>query len=41
MRVPYRYVESNELTGRTIYQVESVEVGVELKPDLFTLQPGN
>ena len=41
MRVPYRSVESNELTGRTIYQVENVEVGVELGPDFFTLQPRN
>jgi hypothetical protein len=37
-RVPYRYVESNEQTGRTIYQVESVDVGVRLDPDIFTLQ---
>ena len=41
MRVPYRYVESNEQSGRTIYQVERVEVGVELDPDIFTLQPRN
>ena len=27
MRVPQRYVESNDMTGRTIYQVERVEVG--------------
>lgn len=28
-------------TGRTIYQVERVEVGVEMNPDVFTLQPRN
>ena len=39
MRVPHRYVESNDLIGRTIYEVERVEVGVELAPDTFTLQP--
>jgi hypothetical protein len=39
MRVPYRYVESTEMTGRAIFQVENVEVGVELDPDIFTLQP--
>lgn len=37
-RVPYRYVESNEQTGRTIYLVESVDVGVTLDPDIFTLE---
>jgi hypothetical protein len=38
MRVPHRYVESNDLIGRTIYEVERVEVGVTLAPDIFTLQ---
>ena len=38
VRVPYRYVESNEQAGRTLYQVESVDVGVELDPNVFTLQ---
>jgi len=27
--------------ARTIFQVERVEVGVELAPDTFTLQPFN
>ena len=39
MRVPHRYIESTEMGGRTIFQVERVEVGVELAPDTFTLQP--
>ena len=39
MRVPHRYVESNDLIGRTVYEVERVEVGVTLAPDIFTLQP--
>lgn len=38
MRVPHRYIESSEMGGRTIYQVERVEVGVELAPDTFTLE---
>jgi hypothetical protein len=38
MRVPHRYVTSNEMAGRTIFQVELVAVGVELAPDTFTLQ---
>ena len=40
-RVPYRSVETTEQTGRTIYEVERVEIGVELNPDVFTLQPRN
>jgi hypothetical protein len=36
-RVPHRYVTSNEMAGRTIFQVERVEVGVDLAPDTFTL----
>ena len=39
MRVPRRYVESTEMGGRIIFQAERVEVGVELAPDTFTLQP--
>ena len=39
MRVPHRYMESTEIGGRTIFQVERVEVGVQLAPDTFTLQP--
>lgn len=35
MRVPYRYVETSEQAGRTIFDVERVEVGVELSPDTF------
>jgi CubicO group peptidase (beta-lactamase class C family) len=35
MRVPHRYVETAEQTGRIIYDVERVEVGVELSPDTF------
>lgn len=38
MRVPHRYIESTEIGGRMIFQVERVEVGVELAPDTFTLQ---
>ena len=38
MRVPHRYVESNDLIGRTVYEVERVEIGVTLAPEIFTLQ---
>ena len=39
MRVPHRYIESTEMGGRMIFQAERVEVGVELAPGTFTLQP--
>jgi hypothetical protein len=39
MRMPHRYIESTEMGGRMIFQVDRVEVGVELAPDTFTLQP--
>jgi hypothetical protein len=38
-RIPHHYIESNEFLGRAIFQVERVEVGVELAPDTFTLEP--
>ncbi len=37
MRVPHRYITSNDMTGRTMFQVERVEVGVVFAPDTFTL----
>ncbi len=39
MRVPHHYIASTEMAGRTIFQVERVEVGATLAPDTFTLQP--
>jgi CubicO group peptidase (beta-lactamase class C family) len=41
MRLPYRSVETSESTGRKIFDVERVEIGVELKPDVFTLRASN
>jgi hypothetical protein len=41
IRVPHRYLESTEIGGRMIFQVERVEVGVKLAPDTFTLQPSH
>ena len=38
MRVPHGYIESTEIGGRMIFQVERVEIGVRLAPDTFTLQ---
>ena len=39
MRLPHRYIASTDVAGRTIFQVERVEVNVELPPDTFTLGP--
>lgn len=39
MRVPHRYIASTDVAGRTIFQVERVEINVDLPPDTFTLQP--
>lgn len=39
MRIPFRSVESNEQTGRTIYEIESVEVNVDVDPERFILRP--
>jgi hypothetical protein len=38
MRVPHNYMASTEPAGRTIFQVERVEVNVELPPDTFALE---
>lgn len=34
-RAPFRTIESNEAMGRTIYETESVEVGIDIDPDVF------
>ena len=38
MRLPHRYIASTDVAGRTIFQVERVEIGVELPPDTFTIE---
>jgi hypothetical protein len=39
MRVPHRYIVFTETGGRVIFQVERVEIGVDLPPGTFTVQP--
>jgi hypothetical protein len=39
MRVPHRYITSSDMTGRAIFQVERVEVGVKFAADTFALEP--
>ena len=38
MRVPHRYITSNDMAGRTMFQVERVEVGVTLASDTFVIK---
>ena len=39
LRIPYRTIESNEATGRTIFEVESVEINLDLDDDAFVIRP--
>ena len=39
VRLPFRQVESNEQLGRTIYEVERIELDLEVDEALFTLRP--
>ena len=38
MRVPHRSTTSSEPAGRAIFEVERIEVNVELPPDTFTIE---
>ncbi len=38
MRIPYRRIESNEATGRTVYDVENVEINLDLNEDTFIIR---
>jgi len=39
MRVAYHSQESNEQTGRTVYEIEEFEINIDLPNDFFTLKP--
>ena len=39
MRIPYRIIESNEQTGRTVYEVENFEINLDLDEDTFIIEP--
>jgi hypothetical protein len=41
VRLPFRQVESNEQLGRTVYEVERVELDVAVDNALFILRPGD
>jgi hypothetical protein len=38
--VGFHTTQWSAVTGRTIYEVEKLAIGVELPPDIFTLEPG-
>jgi len=39
VRLPFRHVESNDQSGRTVYEVERVEFDVEVDDGVFILRP--
>jgi hypothetical protein len=39
MRIPYLTIESNEASGRTVFEVENVEINLDLPEDAFVLRP--
>ena len=39
IRIPFRLVSSNEESGRTVIQYDTIEANVEVNDDIFTLSP--
>lgn len=39
LRLPYRRIESNEQTGKTVYVIDKVEADIPLPDDFFVLRP--
>ena len=39
IRIPFRIVSSNEESGRSVIQYETIEANVEVSDDIFTLSP--
>ncbi len=39
LRIPFRFISSNEQNGKTVIQLERVETGVTVDPSFFTLEP--
>ena len=39
IRIPFRIVSSNEESGRTVLQYDTIEANVEVSDDIFTLRP--
>ncbi|HET9385603.1 MAG TPA: hypothetical protein VFO67_10675, partial [Gemmatimonadales bacterium] len=38
VRLPFRQVESNEQLGRTVYEIEHVELDIEIENEQFVLR---
>jgi CubicO group peptidase (beta-lactamase class C family) len=41
LRIPFRQVESNAASGRTVYEVEQVELNLNVPADAFVLRPAD
>ena len=39
IRIPFRFIFSNEWSGRTVIQYDTIEANVEVNDDIFTLSP--
>ena len=39
IRMPFRLIASNELSGRSVIQYDTIEANVEVNDDIFTLSP--
>ena len=39
LRIPFRLVSSNELSGRSVFQYDTIKANVEVNDDIFTLSP--
>ena len=39
IRIPFRTISSNELSGRQVIQIDTIETNVEVNDDIFTLSP--
>jgi len=39
IRIPFRQISSNEMTGRMIYQLEKIEVNLDIDDGFFILSP--
>ncbi len=39
VRIPFRTTSSNELSGREVIQIDSIETNIEVNDDIFTLSP--
>lgn len=39
VRIPFRTISSNEMSGREVIQIDSIETNIDVNDDIFTLSP--